>query len=321
VTDVLVTGGAGFIGSHLVDALVRRGDAVTVLDDLSTGREANLADARARGARLRLGDVSNAETVRDAVAAATPELVFHLAAQIDVRRAVAEPTFDARVNVLGTINVLESARTSGVARLVLVSTGGALYGDAGTVPSSEAEPVAPLSPYGQSKAAAEGYCALFARLHGLSTVALRLANVYGPRQRPALEGGVVARFCDLALAGQAFTVYGDGRQTRDLVFVGDVVAALLAAAGRAPTDALNVGTGEQTSVLELAAAVARAAGRRPVLEHLPARAGEVTHSALDARRAARELDWRPRVGLDEGIARTLRWARAARPAPYAEPAR
>src|SRR5215210_3263126 len=208
----LVTGGAGFIGSNVVDALVAQGDTVDVVDDLSTGRRDNLAGALARGAVLHEADVRDGERVAALVAEAAPDVIFHMAAQIDVRHSVADPAFDSSVNVGGTINLLEAARRAGVPRLVNTSTGGAIYGDAETIPTPEEVTPAPMSPYGQSKHAAEGYCALYARLHGLSAVTLRYSNVYGPRQDPLGEGGVVAIFCGRALRGEPATVFGDGRQ-------------------------------------------------------------------------------------------------------------
>src|SRR6201994_3587338 len=227
----LVTGGAGFIGSNLVDALLARGDEVTVLDNLSTGRRVNLDGALAAGARLAEVDICDAAAVGAVLAEARPELVFHLAAQIDVRRSVAEPAFDSAVNVGGTANVLEAARVSGVGRVFFISTGGALYGEGADkqLPLPESTPIAPLSGYGQSKFAAEGYLGLFERLHGLSGMSLRLGNVYGPRQDPLGEAGVVAIFCGLVKNGGLPTVYGDGTQTRDYIYVGDVVSAALAA--------------------------------------------------------------------------------------------
>ncbi|MDX6663701.1 MAG: UDP-glucose 4-epimerase, partial [Solirubrobacterales bacterium] len=223
----LVTGGAGFIGSNLVDALLDVGDEVLVLDDLSTGRRENLESGLARGAQLVVADVTDGEAVVELVRERRIDRVFHLAAQIDVRRAVAEPAFDARVNVEGTINVLEAARAGGVGRFVFVSTGGAIYGEGEgkALPLGEDTECLPKAPYGQSKYAAEGYVELYAREHGLSAVSLRLANVYGPRQDPLGEAGVVAIFCGRLEEGRAPVIYGDGRQTRDYVYVGDVVAA------------------------------------------------------------------------------------------------
>jgi UDP-glucose 4-epimerase len=213
----LVTGGAGFIGSNLVDALLAQGEQVVVVDDLSTGRRTNLDEALAQGATLQELDVCDADGLRALFERVRPERVFHLAAQIDVRRSVADPAADARVNVEGTINVLAAARAVGTRRVVYSATGGAVYGEAEQVPTPEDAPAQPLAPYGQGKLAGEGYCALFARLHGLSTVALRYANVYGPRQDPLGEGGVIAIFCGCLAEGRTPTVYGDGTQTRDYV--------------------------------------------------------------------------------------------------------
>ena len=223
----LVTGGAGFIGSNLVDALVDQGDQVTVLDNLSTGRRQNLDSAIGNGAELVELDVRDAEAVAEAVGRAQPEVIFHLAAQIDVRKSVADPANDSRVNVEGTINVLSAAHVHGVRRVVNTSTGGAIYGEGQIIPAPEEHPVAPESPYGLSKFCAENYCALFTRLHGLSTISLRYGNVYGPRQDPLGEAGVIAIFCGKLLEGGRPKIFGDGRQTRDYVFVGDVVDANL----------------------------------------------------------------------------------------------
>jgi UDP-glucose 4-epimerase len=302
----LVTGGAGFIGSNLVDALVARGDAVEVVDDLSTGRRENLAGALERGAVLHKADIRDGERLAGIVADATPDVIFHLAAQIDVRHSVADPAFDSSVNVGGTINVLEAARRAGVPRLVNTSTGGAIYGETETIPTPEAVTPAPMSPYGQSKHAAEGYCALYARLHGLSTVTLRYANVYGPRQDPLGEGGVVAIFCGRLLDGRTPTIFGDGTQTRDYLYVGDVAAANLVAAGSSAEGAYNVGTGVETTVLELADALRRLGDGRPFdPEHAPQRPGEVHRSAIDPARAVAALGWEPRTALPEGLRLTL----------------
>ena len=298
----LVTGGAGFIGSNVVDALLAAGDEVTVLDDLSTGRRENVAAS----ATLAEADVGDAAAVAAVFAAARPQRVLHLAAQIDVRRSVADPVFDARSNVGGTAAVLEAARSVDCGRVVMASTGGALYGDTERVPSDEDTPQRPLSPYGQSKAAAEGYLRLYAELYGMSTLALRLANVYGPRQDPRGEAGVIALFCLARAEGRPATVYGDGTQTRDFVFVADVVAAFLAAAGAADVvGALNVGTGVETSVNELTETLALPA------EPAPARAGEVQRSCLDVGAAQAALGWRARTSLADGLEWTMDWLAGA----------
>jgi len=303
----LVTGGAGFIGSNLVDALLARGNAVTAVDDLSTGRRENLDGALAAGAKLVELDVREGAALAELAAAERPEVVFHLAAQIDVRKSLADPAFDAAVNVGGTANALEAAREAG-SRFVFSSTGGAIYGEGEgkELPLGEDAPTEPFSAYGQSKYAAEGYLALYERLYGLSGVSLRLGNVYGPRQDPLGEAGVIAIFCGRLRAGGRPTVYGDGRQTRDYIYVGDVVAAMLAAAESQASGAINVGTGVETDVLQLVArlgALADAEGFEPELA--PPRAGEVQRISIDPARAERELGWRAETGLDEGLRLTL----------------
>ena len=301
----LVTGGAGFIGSNLVDALLDRGDAVTVLDDLSTGRRENLAGALERGAELVEADLRDAQAVLDVVGRAQPEAIFHLGAQIDVRRSVRDPAADAGINVIGTINVLEAGRAAAVRRVVNASTGGAIYGEGRVIPAPEDHPVAPEAPYGLSKWCAEGYCELTRRMNGLSTVSLRFGNVYGPRQDPLGEAGVIAIFCGRLLAGERPTVFGDGLQTRDYVYVEDVVAACLAASGSEAGGAFNIGRGVQTTVIELVEALAGLADASFEPEHAPERPGEVRHIALDSSRAREELGWEARVGLEEGLERTL----------------
>jgi UDP-glucose 4-epimerase len=304
----LVTGGAGFIGSNLVDALLARGDRVTVVDDLSTGRRQNLEPALAAGAELVELDIREAAELAALFAGTRPEAVFHLAAQIDVRKSLADPAFDASINVGGTANVLEAARQAGVGRVVFSSTGGAIYGEGEgqELPLPEEAPIAPLSAYGQSKFAGEGYLALYERLYGLSTVSLRLGNVYGPRQDPLGEAGVIAIFCGRLRSGERPTVYGDGRQTRDYIYVGDVVAAALAAAGSEAGGALNVGTGVETDVLELAARLGELGGSAAFEPELaPARTGEVQRIAIAPDRAELELGWRAQTGLEEGLRLTL----------------
>jgi UDP-glucose 4-epimerase len=296
---VLVTGGAGFIGSNLVDGLLSRGRDVTVLDDLSTGRLENLAPALNAGARLHRASVTDAAAVARAFELARPDTVFHLAAQIDVRRAVEDPGFDATANVVGTVNVLEAARRRGVRRFVLSSTGGAIYGEADEVPTRESAPARPLSPYAVSKAAAESYVDLYGRLHGLSTMSLRLANVYGPRQDPRGEGGVIAIYCGAAVDGRSVMVYGDGRQTRDFVFVGDVADAFIAAGDADAAGRCNVATGRETSVLEVADALGLE------VRFAPERPGEVRRSCLDASSAAHILGWRPRTTFRDGLGLTV----------------
>ena len=300
----VVTGGAGFIGSNLVDALLERGDEVTVVDDISTGKRENLEQAVAAGARLVEADIRDGAALRDLFGDVRPEAVFHLAAQIDVRRSVSDTPLDAAINVIGTINVLEAAMAVG-ARVVNSSTGGAIYGEGRQIPAPEDHPAEPEAPYGQSKFAAEGYLELYRRLHGLSTVSLRYGNVYGPRQDPLGEAGVIAIFCGKLLEGSRPTIFGDGKQTRDYVYVGDVVSANLAAAASDASGAFNIGTGVETSVVDLVEALAAISGRPFEAEHAEERPGEVRHIALDASRAKSELGWAPAVELRTGLERTL----------------
>jgi UDP-glucose 4-epimerase len=304
----LVTGGAGFIGSNLVDALLARGDEVTVVDDLSTGRRENLARALEGGASLIEQDIRDGDAMALLANDREPETIFHLAAQIDVRKSVADPAFDASINVGGTANVLEAARTAGVRRVVFTSTGGAIYGEGEgqELPLAEDAPLAPEAPYGQSKFAGEGYLALYERLYGLSGVSLRLGNVYGPRQDPLGEAGVIAIFCGRLRGGGRPTVFGDGKQTRDYIYVGDVVAALLGAAESEPTGAINVGTGHETDVLELVRLLGELGGAEDFEpEFAPARTGEVQRISIDPARARRELGWSAETGLEDGLRLTL----------------
>jgi UDP-glucose 4-epimerase len=304
----LVTGGAGFIGSNLVDALLARGDEAVVVDDLSTGRRENLDEALSKGATLVEADIRDRAAMEELAGRERPEAVFHLAAQIDVRKSIADPAFDASINVGGTANVLEAARVAGVRRLVFSSTGGAIYGegDGQRLPLSEDAPLAPEAPYGQSKFAGEGYLALYERLYGLSSVPLRLGNVYGPRQDPLGEAGVIAIFCGRLREGKRPTVFGDGRQTRDYIYVGDVVAAMLAAADAETTGPINIGTGIETDVLELVRQLGEKAGAEGFEpEFAPARTGEVQRISIDPRRAERELGWSAATGLGDGLRRTL----------------
>lgn len=316
----LVTGGAGFIGSHLVEALSARGHELLVIDDLSTGHEMNLAGAIEAGARLAVGDITDAPFLAQEVGAFEPDIVFHLAAQADVRRAVADPGFDALVNVVGTANVLEAARRAGCGAAILASTGGVMYGEGEghTLPFAEADDAAPHTPYGTSKLGAEGYIALNRRLYGMGGMSLRFGNVYGPRQDPHGEAGVVAIFCGKLLDGEAPTVFGDGLQTRDYVFVSDAVDALLAASDliaadpQAPPGPFNVGTGAETSVLDLLERLGEIAGvpARPTLA--PARPGEILRVSLDPSAAAALMGWRAHVKLEEGLRVTFEDLRARR---------
>ena len=304
----LVTGGAGFIGSNLTDALLARGDEAIIVDNLSTGRRENIEQALANGATLVDADIRDRAAIEEIVGRERPEVIFHLAAQIDVRKSIADPAFDASINVGGTANVLEAARSAGVRRVVFSSTGGAIYGegDGQELPLGEDAPLAPEAPYGQSKFAGEGYLSLYERLYGLSSVPLRLGNVYGPRQDPLGEAGVVAIFCGRLREGKQPTVFGDGKQTRDYIYVGDVVSAMLAAAEAETSGPINIGTGIETDVLELVSALAELGGGGDFEpEFAPPRTGEVQRISIDPARAERELGWRAEMDLSEGLRVTL----------------
>ncbi len=306
----LVSGGAGFIGSHVADLLLQEGYAVEIVDNLSSGRKENVP----RGAvfhQLDIGSDEAAKLIRDG----RFDMLFHLAAQIDVRKSVTDPVYDARINVLGTLNLLEAVRASGhQTRVVFSSTGGAIYGDFVPIPSVEDMPKDPESPYGIAKLSVELYMGYYGRVHNIDTVALRYSNVYGPRQDPHGEAGVVAIFCNKLLKGEALTVFGDGRQTRDYVFAGDVARANLAAATaslpparQVDVRAFNIGTGRETSVLELAETLRRAAGASVPLQHLPARPGELPRSAVSNQKATASLGWRPTVNLEDGLRMTYEY--------------
>jgi UDP-glucose 4-epimerase len=300
----LVTGGAGFIGSHLVDALLARGDRVVILDDLSSGKRENLSGALTAGAELIEGDITDAAVVEDVFERHFPEAVFHLAAQMDVRVSVARPLFDLNVNVAGTINLARAAVARRRPRFVFASTGGAIYGegDGRELPLSEDAECWPDAPYGLSKLAAETYLDLFSRQHGLPATSLRLGNVYGPRQDPHGEAGVVALFCGALLDPDGRPrVFGDGLQTRDYIYVDDVVAALLAAAEADAASPLNIGTGRETNVLDLGRLLARAYGMSFEPQMEPPREGEVQRIAIDPARAATELAWRATTELEQGL--------------------
>jgi UDP-glucose 4-epimerase len=312
---ILITGGAGFIGSHAADLLLANGWSVDILDDLSTGKRENIP-AQATFHRLDVRSRQAAELVRDG----RHDAIVHLAAQMDVRRSVADPLFDLDVNVRGTLNILEAIRSlEQRPRLVFASTGGVLYGDHTRPPNHEVTPKEPDSPYAIAKLSAEYYLTYYARIHGVETVSLRFANVYGPRQDPHGEAGVVAIFCGRLLSGEPLTVFGDGLQTRDYVYVTDVAAAIrqalqlpLAAPRGIDARAFNIGTGVGTSVLDLAASLRRASGIDAPVRFAPHRAGEQQDSFVAIEKAWAQLGWSPQVALEAGLAETFAWFAALR---------
>lgn len=306
----LVSGGAGFIGSHVADLLLAEGYQVEILDNLSSGRRENVP----AGAGLHHMDIGSDDAAR-IVREGRFDALFHLAAQIDVRKSVLDPVADARINILGSLNLLEAVRAGGhPTRVVFSSTGGAIYGDFVPIPSVENMPKDPESPYGIAKLTVELYLAYYGRVHQVDTVALRYSNVYGPRQDPHGEAGVVAIFCNKLLKEDPLSVFGDGKQTRDYVFAGDVARANLAAATAAlpparqvDLRAFNIGTGRETSVLQLAETLQRAAGTSVPIQHLPARPGELPRSAVSNEKAVASLGWVPKVNLEEGLRMTYEY--------------
>jgi UDP-glucose 4-epimerase len=305
---VLVTGGAGFIGSHVCDAFRANGDEVCVIDDLSCGRASRLPE----GIEFYKESVLNAPRLRSLVAEIKPDLICHLAAQVDVRVSVSSPGNDAEMNIVGTINLLEAARVVD-ARVIFSSTGGAIYGEDAPIPSPESIFPAPGSPYGVAKYCAEQYIGLYNRLFGSEHAVLRFANVYGPRQGSSGEACVVSLFCANGIQGNPLTIYGDGKQTRDYVYVDDCVAAFLAAADHGKAGIWNIGTGTEVNVLELAELVVRLtrSGSQPVFAQ--ARMGELSRSALAWERAAQDLGWRPATSLADGVQAVVRWFEAGGP--------
>ena len=305
---ILITGGAGFIGSTIADLFVASGWDVAVVDDLSSGKRENVPSA----ARLYPCDVRSAAAA-EAILKEQPQVICHHAAQIDVRKSMADPRFDADVNLGGLLNLMQAAvRAGSVEQVIFASSGGAMYGDTDLIPTREDFPPKPVSHYGAAKAASELYLNVYRANHGIPSAALRYGNVYGPRQDPHGEAGVVAIFCGRLLERRTCTIYGDGTQTRDYVYVGDVARANLLAAEKRFDGALNVGTGIETDVNALYAHLARAAGVTAAAEHGPARPGEQRRSCIDPSAAAAALGWKPEVALSDGLARTLEWFRSRR---------
>jgi UDP-glucose 4-epimerase len=302
---VLVTGGAGFIGSHVCDVFLRAGHEVIALDNLSSGKRENL-DPRVRLAVLDIRSPEAAELIRSE----RPQVLCHLAAQMDVRRSVEDPRFDAEANILGMLNLLEASRVSGVKKVIFSSTGGAIYGEQDVFPAPESHPTRPVSPYGVSKASGELYLGYYQAQYGLQYVALRYANVYGPRQNPHGEAGVVAIFSQRLAAGQPCTIYGDGGQTRDFVFGPDVARANLLAFEKDSVGAINIGTGLETDINRLYALLAEAAGSSQPVTHAPGKPGEQRRSCIDPSLAKRVLGWEPTVGVAEGLRKTVEFFRA-----------
>jgi UDP-glucose 4-epimerase len=301
---IVVTGGAGFIGSNVADAYLERGHEVFILDDFSTGRAENV-HRRVTVHRVDIGDPAAA----NAIEKIKPDVVSHHAAQMDVRRSVADPQFDARVNILGFVNLLEACRKAGVKKVIFASSGGAVYGEQEVFPAPEGHPTVPASPYGVSKRAGELYLSYYQQVYGLPYIALRYANVYGPRQSTMGEAGVVAIFISQLLAGRVPVINGDGRQTRDYVFVGDVVAANVAALESGFVGPVNIGTGRETDVVTLYGLLRSGVGCALEAQHGPAKAGEQRRSSLDTSLAARVLNWRPATELANGLEKTIAFYR------------
>ena len=300
--NILVTGGAGFIGSHIVDALIQKGHHVVVIDNLSTGKKENVNS----GVTLIEFDI-NDSSLLDIFKREKIEVVFHTAAQIDVRKSVANPVEDARHNILGSINVLEACRAHHIKKIIFSSTGGAIYGDTEIIPTPETHAEQPISPYGIAKLAVEKYLHYYQVVHGLNYTILRYANVYGPRQNSKGEAGVVALFCDQLVAGKSPIINGDGTQTRDYVYVGDVVNANLAALDGDHVGIFNIGTGIETDINKLSALLVEALGKPIVFSYGPAKPGEQRRSCLDYSYAKKDLKWQPYVSLADGLHDTFNW--------------
>ncbi len=305
---ILVTGGAGFIGSHIVDALIEENHEVFVVDNLSTGKKENLPACAGRNPKAKFFKLDITEKKLEKVfKAEKPQVVFHLAAQIDVRKSVADPVWDAKQNILGSINLLENCKNFGVKKIIFSSTGGAIYGDTDKIPTTEDHLERPLSPYGIAKLAIEKYLHYYQQIFGLNYIALRYANVYGPRQNSKGEAGVVAIFCDKLLAEQQPVINGDGKQTRDYVYVSDVVKANLLALNSLKIGIYNIGTSVETDVNQLAALIKSNINTDLEFSHGQAKAGEQQRSCIDYTKAKIDLGWQPEIKLEEGIKKTVDW--------------
>jgi len=301
---ILVTGGAGFIGSHFVDRLIEDGHQVVIVDNLSTGKKENI-NLKAKFYQI---DISDAELL-DIFKEEELEVVFHLAAQIDIRKSVADPIEDAKTNILGSLNLLENCKKFNIKKVVFISTGGAIYGDADIVPTPEEYSALPVSPYGVAKLSVEKYLNYYYQIFGLNYVVLRLANVYGPRQDPLGEAGVVAIFCNKLSKNEQPTIYGDGKQTRDYVFVEDIVNAGILALKQDKIGIFNVGTGKEISVNELFQELARIIGIKIESIHKPLRIGEQQRSCLDYSKIKQELGWEAKYSLEQGLSKTIKWGK------------
>jgi UDP-glucose 4-epimerase len=304
---ILLTGGAGFIGSWVAEAYIKEGHEVLILDDLSTGRMENIPE----GASFTKCDIRDEDAVRAAFSEFRPDVVNHHAAQIDVRKSVEDPAYDASVNIIGTIRLLETSVRNGVKKFIFASTGGAIYGEPANIPADEKTPPMPISPYGTSKFAVEKYLEYYKYIYSLDYVALRYANVYGPRQNPHGEAGVIAIFCSRILSGQPCVVFGDGNQTRDYVYAGDVAGANLCALA-SPSGSYNIGTQIETSVNGLITELEAASGINFPVKYAEARPGEVSRISLDVRLAGKVLGWAPSVFLAKGIKNTWEWFKTGR---------
>lgn len=299
---ILVTGGAGFIGSHLVDALVARGEEVLVIDDLSTGKHEYVN----KGANFHELDIRSEKT-RKLISSIKPEIIFHLAAQKSLPESLKHPTKDAEINIVGLCNILEAIPGTGLKKLIFASTGGAMYGDNAKLPAAENQPADPSSPYGLSKFASERYLEVWSKLHNFQTIILRPANVFGPRQDPYGEAGVVAILAKRAVTNQPMRVFGSGKHTRDYVYVADIVGAFLAALDTNVTGIYNIGTGQETSVLDIIKNLSNVTGRELPIDYQPEVVGEMERSSLEAGQAHTALHWQPKVSLEEGIQKTYDW--------------